>query len=247
MTEHPEQVRTDTGPFAIVPEWVIDGDISHGAVRLYAVLAQYADASGGSFRSRRTLATRLRCSVDSVDRFTKELISAGAVTIAPRYDDAGDRTSNLYTVHRMPPGGREATATVGGTDTATGGRTDAAQNKTPLEQDPKDQGSGKPSPPAAKGSKERKTDPRADALTREWWEGQTPRPVQPFVAVRGIVSTALRAGWEPEQVAAALRRVDPPLSGGVLDRALRARGGRPTGRAQDLGQWDGIESGRSAL
>ena len=55
--------------FSIVPEWVLDADISDAAVRLYAVLLRYGQSSGQRMPSRRTLADRLRKkSVDSVDR-----------------------------------------------------------------------------------------------------------------------------------------------------------------------------------
>jgi hypothetical protein len=40
-----EKVESDTGPFAIVPEWVIDADISNGALRLYAVIGRYTNSS----------------------------------------------------------------------------------------------------------------------------------------------------------------------------------------------------------
>lgn len=113
-------VKTDTGAFAMVPEWLLDeSGVSDGAIRLYAVLARHADkATGEAVPSRGKLATRLGCSVDTIDRRTKELTDAGALAVSPRRDDAGDRTSNLYTLFRVRLGGR--------TDAATGGRKNAA-------------------------------------------------------------------------------------------------------------------------
>jgi predicted transcriptional regulator len=67
--------------FAIIDEWVLDLNISDRAVRLYAVLARYADSeTHKAYPSRGTLAERLRCSKASVDRAAQELVDAGAMT-----------------------------------------------------------------------------------------------------------------------------------------------------------------------
>ena len=39
----PDEGGSEMGPFSIVPEWILDADISHGAVRLYCVLATYTN------------------------------------------------------------------------------------------------------------------------------------------------------------------------------------------------------------
>jgi hypothetical protein len=83
-----------------VPEWLLDTGISSRAVHLYVLLGRYADRNGESFPSRRTLAERLGCSVDSLDRAKAELIEVGALSVEERFD-AGQR-SNLYTILRLP-------------------------------------------------------------------------------------------------------------------------------------------------
>src|SRR5690242_1743199 len=71
--------------FAVVPEWVIDADISDAAFRLYSVLLRYGHTSGSRMPSRATLARRLRKrSPDSVDRAMKELVALGAVVVERR-------------------------------------------------------------------------------------------------------------------------------------------------------------------
>jgi hypothetical protein len=71
--------------FAIVPEWVIDADISDAAYRLYSVLLRYGQSSGTRMPSRAPLARRLhKRSVDSVDRALKELVGIGAVVVERR-------------------------------------------------------------------------------------------------------------------------------------------------------------------
>jgi hypothetical protein len=122
--------------FAIVPEWLLDADISDAAVRLYAVLLRYGQSSGSRMPSRATLARRLRKrSTDSVDRAMKELVGIGAVRIEHRYAGA-QRLTNAYHVRTSRPprndppsppdrGGRKSAATP--TQAVRGGRTDAAR------------------------------------------------------------------------------------------------------------------------
>jgi hypothetical protein len=122
--------------FAIVPEWLLDADISDAAVRLYAVLLRYGQSSGSRMPSRATLARRLRKrSTDSVDRAMKELVGIGAVRIEHRYAGA-QRLTNAYHVRTSRPprneppgptdrGSRKSAATP--TQAARGGRTDAAR------------------------------------------------------------------------------------------------------------------------
>ena len=114
-------ITSDTGPFSIVPEWVIVSTLSHGAVRLYALLARYADYNTGrAFPSRSTLATRLGTSSDTVDRFVKELLVIGAIHVERRLD-GNTYQSNLYTVRRVQ--GDRTGAVSGRTDAPRGDRT----------------------------------------------------------------------------------------------------------------------------
>ena len=89
--------------FSIVPEWVIDADISDRAVRVYALLARYADSETlQAFPSRETLAKRAGCHWRSIDRALDELITLGAVTKTHRKN--GDAyQSNIYTLRRVLP------------------------------------------------------------------------------------------------------------------------------------------------
>lgn len=128
--------------FAIVPEWVLFADISAQAIRLYAVLARYADQSNRANPSRRAIAERMRCSRDTVDRALRELQTIGAVQVVPQISEHGDRTSNLYVLAVRPPSRTDAPTPPqecgdgGRTDAATGGRTDAAVNDNHIEREP---------------------------------------------------------------------------------------------------------------
>lgn len=92
--------RGSTGDaFVIVPDWVLMLPISATSLRVYCVLRRHADArTGECFPTRRTVATKARCSVTSVDRSIKQLVANGAITSVQRKNKAGDPTSNLYTI-----------------------------------------------------------------------------------------------------------------------------------------------------
>lgn len=131
-------IRSDLGPYTLVPEWLLDAEVSDRAKVLYALLGRYADDDGRAFPARRTLAKRLRCSVDSIDRATRELTDAGFLLVEPRYEateEARRQTSNDYVLVRHP--GRTAAAGSSGTAAAGPGRTAAAPGtRTSSEREP---------------------------------------------------------------------------------------------------------------
>jgi hypothetical protein len=96
------QLDTDLR-FSIVPEWVLDADISDRAIRVYSILARYADNDTlQAFPSRETLAKRCHCHWRSIDRAIDELVSLGAIVKTHRkHGDAYQ--SNLYTLRRVLP------------------------------------------------------------------------------------------------------------------------------------------------
>src|SRR5215213_591224 len=113
--------------FAIVPEWVLDADISDAALRLYAVLLRYGQTSGIRMPGRRLLAGRLhKRSRDSVDRALKELVGIGAVIVQHRRQGAVNLT-NRYVVRSTPPQ-RAPVPSAAERDTAVRGGISAAGN-----------------------------------------------------------------------------------------------------------------------
>lgn len=88
--------------FSIVPEWILDADITHSALRVYAILARYADNETlEAFPSRETLAQRARCNVKTIDRAVQELQEIGALFKSHRKANNGFQ-SNVYTLRRIP-------------------------------------------------------------------------------------------------------------------------------------------------
>src|SRR3954454_20151075 len=112
--------------FAIVPEWVLDADISDAALRLYAVLLRYGQTSGNRMPGRRLLASRLhKRSRDSVDRALKELVGIGAVVVQHRRQGPVNQT-NRYVVRSTSPQRRTVPPVDAEPDAAADGATATA-------------------------------------------------------------------------------------------------------------------------
>ena len=97
-------MRHEMPPFAMVPRWIIQHeDLTSGAVRVYACLADMASKDRPAWPSHRTLAHRTNMSVSSVRRHIRELVQVGAINIQQRYRPDGEgQTTNLYTVMVKP-------------------------------------------------------------------------------------------------------------------------------------------------
>jgi len=89
--------------FSIIPEWVLDAKVSDRAIRIYSILARYADNETlQAFPSRDTLAKRAQCNLKAVTKAIDELVSIGAV-IKEHRKQGDSYQSNLYTLRRVGP------------------------------------------------------------------------------------------------------------------------------------------------
>jgi DNA-binding transcriptional regulator YhcF (GntR family) len=96
------QVSTQMGPFSIVPEWLLDRGLSSTALKLYIVLARFADwETGIAFPSRDTLADRIGATPKTIDRLVKELVDAECIEKHSR----GRYASAKYRVFQVDPRG----------------------------------------------------------------------------------------------------------------------------------------------
>lgn len=78
--------------FAQVPVWLIRSgkDISHGALRLWAVIKTYTkNGDSVAFPSQKTIAEDMGVSVRQVRTYTQQLYDAGAVNVDLRQNDDG--------------------------------------------------------------------------------------------------------------------------------------------------------------
>ena len=95
----------DDGRLAVMPEWVLDADVSDRAIRLYGLLACYRQSSGSRMPSLSTLARRLRTHEPAdVDVALHELAAVGAVRIQVRTFGRG-RLISSYELRTVRPAG----------------------------------------------------------------------------------------------------------------------------------------------
>jgi hypothetical protein len=199
------------GYFAIVPEWVLDADISDRAVRLYGVLRRYADQQGRAFPSRRTLADRLHVADPKVvDRALADLVQIGAVVVERTGGAPGQAwTANRYLVRHTRPSGRTTTPLVvdgphprwsnghtprGRTTTSPSGRTTTRTRATTNQS----QTTNPPNPPSG----------GEDAFD-EFWSAY-PKKVGKQAARRAWAKATRRA--DPDKIIAAVREYPFDLS-----------------------------------
>lgn len=103
---HTSSRLTVDGRFAIIPHWILDADLSSGAIHLYAVLRRYADGrTGDAFPSRSTLARDLgKSSRRTIDGYLAELRRAGALTVTQRKKPGTQQNqTSIYHLVTLPP------------------------------------------------------------------------------------------------------------------------------------------------
>ena len=98
----PTQLRADTGPYAIIPEWVVR-TVGCSALRIYWELARMANTGGSCWPSISKISTLCDMNNKTVRAGLDELVEAGAVSVQERHHEGGGQTSNMYLVHTVPP------------------------------------------------------------------------------------------------------------------------------------------------
>lgn len=98
MEDHTTEHLDADEYFAVIPESILYADISSNAVRCFGILQRYANADRQCWPGQSMIASRMRCSKDTVKRAINELIAIGAVEVERRFTPTGDPTSNRYTL-----------------------------------------------------------------------------------------------------------------------------------------------------
>ena len=94
----PHTFRLDN---ALIDTW--GEQIGATAVALYCALSRYANRQTGvCWPSITTLATKLKLGRNTVKKYLRVLVHHGLIEWQPRWDEAGDQASHLYTVHPCP-------------------------------------------------------------------------------------------------------------------------------------------------
>jgi len=198
--------------FSMIPEWVLDAEISAKSVRLYCVLQRYANSHGVCFPSRATLAERCKCSLRTVDQAVDELQAIGALMVKKVRSDRGDWANNEYTVVTSDPLGVVQKTTLPSAENDTTGR---AGN------DPTGSAENVPLTKAIDNESHTNQKATANAIAREWWEAQTDRPLTPFMALVKILERALKAGYEADRVQRALASFAVVPSASQLEKQMK--------------------------
>lgn len=84
--------------FVMMHDWLIEGDLSDKALRVYMVLARHGQNPTNCFPSISRVAAKLKCSGRTVQRCIDELVQYGAVKRESRFDAAGSQRSNGYLI-----------------------------------------------------------------------------------------------------------------------------------------------------
>lgn len=214
--------------FAIVPEWIIDAEISDCAYRLYSVLLRYGQRSGQRMPGRATLARRLQKSTkDTVDRGLKELVGIGAVVVERRRRGRQNLTNRYHLMSTPPSARRQAVpCTPGRKNQATPGRIRAATLAAKMRPDPvvPTERTPPPSPPSATPA-----GGGGDAAARTAARGRAPRCWPPAAS---RTSTRLP---RPVSVASSPRVLADLMVRAPAGRGA-ARGGRRTGLVGEGGR-----------
>jgi len=106
-------LKSDTGPLAQVPLWVLESPIHHGAIRLFGMLsARWTDREGAATPSRAELAQSLNCSLPTVDRWIKQLVDIGALDVTHQKIKPSQYLENLYQLSLIKGGSHISEATL---------------------------------------------------------------------------------------------------------------------------------------
>ncbi len=207
--------------FAIIPEWILHHPtLSDRAVRLFAVLDRYANDDGTCWPSRVTLAAKMGCSVDSLDRAKAELVDAGALEVVHRTGADGAPTSNLYILNGEPPG-VAAPLRLPSRDAAAGGsRAGAAQRRVTSESESKNDDDTSPVTQTAPAD-----GPSSSEVWKRYAERVADRrPSPPDNRQAFVTDVARKAGRERDSELVALRQLHPQASADELADLLASDG-----------------------
>lgn len=99
-------MTSDIGPIIVCPLWIVQhpGVTSH-ALRLWLYLygQDMIERPDEEFPTRHTIARDLRCSLDSIDRWSQQLVEAKAITITQQSIRGVSGQTNHFQVHLRQP------------------------------------------------------------------------------------------------------------------------------------------------
>lgn len=108
--------KSDIGGFSMVPDWILYADITPVTLKIWCVLARFANRDDFAFPTIETIAKASGLSIPTLRRALKELEGLGAIEIVSQYDENGRQRSNGYFLNYVRPSGEGIkNETLGGT------------------------------------------------------------------------------------------------------------------------------------
>lgn len=151
--------------FTMLPDWILEHpDLSDRAVRVWLILMSFARSKDikDAWLGRRKMAEKCKCSVDTIDRALKELVTAGALSVQPRFREDRSHTSNNYHLHTSPHGSCQVAA-----PRRLGGSVRAAPREKAPERDPFSSSRSRPFTGRPAGSEQ--SDDEEPTTLDPWW------------------------------------------------------------------------------
>lgn len=203
---------------AVSTRAIRDRHVTHAMLRVLAEIATYADQDGWCEVRQSIVGAHLGISRQAVSKHVLALVGHGHLLVEATHGSDGSQRQNRYCVRLDPPATPEvappATLEIAGPDTPE------VAPRTDLVTRPSEQ-----TPATAVPSSRRRTNPHADVVTLAWWNTRDPKPLQKFVAIRGMVDTCLKAGHDDQAIIDALNDCshDPPILLWRLEKSLASR------------------------
>jgi len=92
-----DEIEIKGKAYAVIPEWILyEKKVGASAVRLFGVLGRYLGLNEAAWPSRKTLSSKMGCSLSTVDRAIDELEKIDAIRVEHRYAEKGSQTSSLF-------------------------------------------------------------------------------------------------------------------------------------------------------
>jgi hypothetical protein len=178
------EVVTDTGPFALVPVWVLEMGLSGSELAVYVSLRSFADASGDScYPLTKTIAERAGVAAGTVRNVVSKLRKLGMVATRERRRSDGSTAGLQYLLTNVRPPSSD-----GDRGPSSGGDRGCHEVMTPVTDQPPDQTDQSNSPGGLFEAPEQPAVEKA--------QGRQPQAPQPSTEPLGGDTDGLDDIWE---------------------------------------------------
>ena len=84
-----EQIEVKGKAYAVIPEWILYSSVGPAAVRVFGVLGRHLGLHEAAWPSRKRIASKIGCSLSTVDRAIDELEAIGAIKVEHQFAKKG--------------------------------------------------------------------------------------------------------------------------------------------------------------